>query len=289
MLKNYLSLLRPHQYIKNLFLFLPAFFSLQIKDVEVLLRTALAFVAFCCMASAVYILNDYKDREADREHPQKKHRPLAAGTIGIAQAFILMGTLIILSFISSIYLGKTVFYLLSAYVFINVLYSFKLKHIAIVDIFIIALGFVLRIAVGAYAAPEPIHYSKWIIIMTFLGALFLALAKRRDDVLLAAKGQKVRKSIDGYNLEFINGAMIIMASVLIVAYISYTIAPEIQENFGSEFLYLTVAFVILGVLRYLQITFVEEKSGNPTQILLKDLFLQITILAWILTFIILIY
>lgn len=289
MLKNYLSLLRPHQYIKNLFLFLPAFFSLQIKDVEVLLRTGLAFVAFCCMASAVYILNDYKDREADREHPKKKDRPLASGSIRVEHAFILMGILIILSFISSIYLGKIVFYLLSAYVFINVLYSFKLKHIAIVDIFIIALGFVLRIAVGAYAAPVPIPYSKWIVIMTFLGALFLALAKRRDDVLLAAKGQKVRKSIDGYNLEFINGAMIIMASVLIVAYISYTIAPEIQENFGSEFLYLTVAFVILGVLRYLQITFVEEKSGNPTQILLKDVFLQLTIVAWILTFIILIY
>ncbi|MEM8889298.1 MAG: UbiA prenyltransferase family protein [Bacteroidota bacterium] len=289
MLKEYISLLRPHQYIKNLFLFLPAFFSLQIMDVEVVLRTCIAFVAYCCMASAVYILNDYKDREADREHPVKRLRPLAAGTIKTSTAFILMGSLVVLGFLLSILLGKSVFYLLTAYVFINVLYSFKLKHIAVVDIFIIALGFVIRIAVGAYAAPTPIPYSKWIVLMTFLGALFLALAKRRDDVLLAAKGQKVRKSIDGYNLEFINGAMIIMASVLIVAYISYTIAPEIQENFGSEFLYLTVAFVILGVLRYLQISFVEERSGNPTRILLTDLFLQITILAWLLSFVILIY
>lgn len=289
MLKEYISLLRPHQYIKNLFLFLPAFFSLQIMDVEVVLRTCIAFVAYCCMASAVYILNDYKDREADREHPVKRLRPLAAGTIKTSTAFILMGSLVVLGFLLSILLGKSVFYLLTAYVFINVLYSFKLKHIAVVDIFIIALGFVIRIAVGAYAAPTPIPYSKWIVLMTFLGALFLALAKRRDDVLLAAQGQKVRKSIDGYNLEFINGAMIIMASVLIVAYISYTIAPEIQENFGSEFLYLTVAFVILGVLRYLQISFVEERSGNPTKILLTDLFLQITILAWLLSFVILIY
>ena len=289
MLKEYISLLRPHQYIKNLFLFLPAFFSLQIMDVDVVLRTCIAFVAYCCMASAVYILNDYKDRETDREHPVKRLRPLAAGTIKTSTAFILMGSLVVLGFLLSILLGKSVFYLLTAYVFINVLYSFKLKHIAVVDIFIIALGFVIRIAVGAYAAPTPIPYSKWIVLMTFLGALFLALAKRRDDVLLAAQGQKVRKSIDGYNLEFINGAMIIMASVLIVAYISYTIAPEIQENFGSEFLYLTVAFVILGVLRYLQISFVEERSGNPTKILLTDLFLQITIVAWLLSFVILIY
>ncbi|MEL6254236.1 MAG: UbiA prenyltransferase family protein [Bacteroidota bacterium] len=289
MLKEYISLLRPHQYIKNLFLFLPAFFSLQILDGEVVIRTCVAFVAYCCMASAVYILNDYKDREADREHPVKRLRPLAAGTIKTSTAFILMSSLIVLGFLLSILLGKSIFYLLTAYVFINVLYSFKLKHIAVVDIFIIALGFVIRIAVGAYAAPTPIPYSKWIVLMTFLGALFLALAKRRDDVLLAAQGQKVRKSIDGYNLEFINGAMIIMASVLIVSYISYTIAPEIQENFGSEYLYLTVAFVILGVLRYLQISFVEEKSGNPTRILLTDLFLQLTIVAWLLTFVFLIY
>lgn len=289
MLKEYISLLRPHQYIKNLFLFLPAFFSLQIMEAQVVVRTCIAFIAYCCMASAVYILNDYKDKEADRAHPVKRFRPLAAGTIKTPTAFFLMSSLIIIGFLLSIYLGKSVFYLLTAYVFINVLYSFKLKHIAVVDIFIIALGFVIRIAVGAYAAPTPIPYSKWIVLMTFLGALFLALAKRRDDVLLAAQGQKVRKSIDGYNLEFINGAMMIMASVLIVGYISYTIAPEIQENFGSEYLYLTVAFVILGVLRYLQITFVEERSGNPTQILLTDLFLQITIVAWLLSFVFLIY
>jgi len=289
MLKDYISLLRPHQYIKNLFLFLPAIFALQITDVEILMRTSLAFLAFCCMASAVYILNDYKDREADREHPIKKLRPLASGSILPGKAFGIMSVLILFGFLFSIILGKDVFYLLTAYVFINVLYSFKLKHIPIIDIFIIALGFIIRIGVGANAAPNPIPYSKWIVLMTFLGALFLALAKRRDDVLLAAQGQKVRKSIDGYNLEFINGAMMIMASVLIVSYISYTIAPEIQANFNSEFLYLTVAFVILGVMRYMQISFVEKKSGNPTKILLTDTFLQLTILAWLLTFIFLIY
>lgn len=289
MLKDYISLLRPHQYIKNLFLFLPAFFSLQIKDVDILLRTSLAFLAFCCMASAVYILNDYKDREADRQHPIKKLRPLASGKIATPQALGIMCLLVVMGFLLSISLGKYVFYLLTAYVFINVLYSFKLKHIPIIDIFIIALGFVIRIGVGAYAAPTPIPYSKWIILMTFLGAIFLGLAKRRDDVLLAAQGQKVRKSIDGYNLEFINGAMMIMASVLIVSYISYTISPEIQQNFNSEFLYLTVAFVILGVMRYLQISFVEKRSGNPAKILLTDVFLQLTILAWLITFVILIY
>ena len=134
-----------------------------------------------------------------------------------------------------------------------------------------------------------IELSMWIVLMTFLGALFMALAKRRDDVLLAADGKQVRKSIDGYNLEFINSAMMVMASVLIVSYISYTISPEVQSKFDSQNLYFTVFLVILGVLRYMQITFVEEKSGSPTKILLGDFFLQLTIAGWFITFVILIY
>ncbi|GAB4403867.1 MAG: decaprenyl-phosphate phosphoribosyltransferase [Bacteroidia bacterium] len=289
MLKDYLLLMRPHQYIKNLVLFLPAVFALRIVEPVVVLRTLVAFACFSLVASAVYILNDYLDREADRQHPEKSKRPLAAGTVPAQTALLLMVGLLLVGVPLFALLSRTAFYLVSAYVFLNILYTFRLKHIAILDIIIIALGFLIRIAVGAAVVHPAIPLSMWIELMIFLGALFLALAKRRDDVLLAHTGQKVRKAIDGYNLEFINGAMMIMASVLIVAYISYTISPEVRAKFGTEQLYLTVLFVLAGVLRYMQITFVEQRSGNPSKIVLRDPFLQITIIGWLLTFAWLIY
>lgn len=289
MIRAYFTLLRPHQYLKNLVLILPAFFALRINEWEVVWRTMLGMIGFSLVASAVYILNDYLDQEEDRMHPVKKHRPIASGAIPGQHALILMAVLL-LTIVPVFYLlDKYAFYLVSGYVFMNVLYTFKLKQIPILDIFIIALGFLIRIMTGAVIAVPHIPLTTWIVLMIFLGALFLALAKRRDDVLLAAEGNKVRKSISGYNLEFINGAMVIMASVLIVSYISYTISPAVQEKLGTEYLYITVLFVLLGMLRYMQITFVEEKSGSPTKIFLRDRFLQLTILGWGIAFVVLIY
>ncbi|MEL6674987.1 MAG: UbiA prenyltransferase family protein [Bacteroidota bacterium] len=280
-MKEIITLLRPHQYVKNLFLFFPAFFALRITEIDVWLKLGLAFVAFSAIASAVYILNDYLDRKADAQHPVKKHRPLAAGTVSSTTAFLLMSGLLIFGLSIFAFLSKQALYLVTAYVAMNILYSIKLKHIPILDIFIIALGFVIRIGLGAVSVERQIPLSMWIVLMTFLGALFIALAKRRDDVRLAEEGLQVRKSISGYNLPFINGAMMIMASVLIVSYISYTISPEVQARFGSKYLYISVGFVIMGLFRYLQITFVEERSGSPTKILLSDVFLQLTIIGWL--------
>lgn len=289
MIRDYLTLMRPHQYVKNLVLFFPALFALQLTldHGEIIWKIAIGTVAFSLVASAVYILNDYIDREHDREHPTKKDRPLASGRVQAATALTLMGVLVVLGLSIFAWLSMSALYLAIGYLIMNVLYSIRLKHIPIIDIFIIALGFVIRIAIGSEVGDIPL--SMWIILMTYLLALFLALAKRRDDVLLAAGGKKVRKSIDGYNLEFINGAMMVMASVLIVSYISYTIAPDGGKKFGSEYLYITVFFVLLGILRYMQITFVEQKSGSPTQVLFKDLFLQLTLLGWLVTFVLLIY
>ncbi len=289
MVRDFITLMRPHQYIKNLILFAPAFFALRITEVDTLLRMALGTIGFSLVASAVYILNDYLDREEDRQHPKKKDRPLASGRVAPHQALLLMGGLLLIAVPSFYFLDQLAFYLVSAYVFMNVLYTFRLKHIPIIDIFIIALGFLLRIGIGAALAQPHIPISMWMVLIIFLGALFLGLAKRRDDVLLAADGRKVRKNIDGYNLEFINGAMMIMASVLIVSYISYTISPDVQAHFQNENLYVTVFFVLLGVLRYMQITFVEGRSGNPTKLFLRDLFLQLTIVGWIGTFVFLLY
>ena len=178
--------------------------------------------------------------------------------------------------------------ILAAYVVMNVAYSFYLKHIAILDVTIIAIGFVLRLFVGS--AVTDIHLSMWIVVMTFLLALFMALAKRRDDVLIFLDtGKKMRKVIDGYNLQFLDGAMLVMASVVIVAYTIYTTSSEIIERVQSEYLYMTALFVILGILRYLQIAFVEKDSGSPTRIVLKDYFMQLTLLGWIASFAWIIY
>ena len=157
---------------------------------------------------------------------------------------------------------------LLSYIVLNIGYSFYLKHIAIVDITIISIGFVLRLFIGAIVTETPL--SKWIVIMTFLLALFLAFAKRRDDVIhFMNTGKKMRKVIDGYNLQLIDGAMMIMASVVIVSYLLYTTSLEVINRINNEYLYLTSFFVILGVLRYMQISFVENNSGSPTKVLLK--------------------
>lgn len=281
--------MRPHQYVKNVVIFTPAFFALRITEPETVLRLCLGFIGFSIVASAVYILNDYLDQEEDRQHPTKRERPIASGRVPGHQALILMAVLLLVGIPAFYWLDNVSFYLVSGYVFMNVLYTFRLKHVPIIDIFIIALGFLIRISVGANLVQPHVPLSMWIVLIVFLGALFLALAKRRDDVLLAADGKKVRKSIDGYNLEFINGGMMMMASVLIVSYISYTISPEVQNKFGNQQLYLTVFFVLLGVLRYMQITFVEKRSGSPTKLFIRDLFLQLTILGWVLAFVVLIY
>jgi decaprenyl-phosphate phosphoribosyltransferase len=287
-LKAYIALARPHQYLKNGFIWLPVFFGYQITDSKSLALTLLAFAAFCMMSSAIYVINDFKDMEEDRRHPVKKNRPLASGAVEYREALwiglILFGVSVTLSLSG---LPQACLYLLLAYLLLNIAYSQRLKHIPIVDIVCIALGFVIRIFVGGTAAQVPI--SPWIVIMAFLLALFLALAKRRDDLLLTDQGTQVRKAIDGYNLEFISLAMGIMASVIIVAYILYTVSPEVVAKHGTHRLYITAIWVLLGLLRYLQITFVEEKSGSPTLVLIKDYQLQVIILLWLVNIFILLY
>jgi 4-hydroxybenzoate polyprenyltransferase len=287
-MKNIFTLIRPHQYVKNLFIFLPLFFAGQITNPALLINAFLAFVAFSISASAIYILNDYQDIEEDRQHPKKKYRPLASGSISKKGAISLMSIFFIVGISLMAVLSLQAIAILGAYITLNIGYSFHLKHIAILDVTIIATGFVLRLFIGSAVTEIPL--SMWIIIMTFLLALFMALAKRRDDVLLFLNtGKKMRKVIDGYNLRLIDGAMMIMAFVVIVAYIFYTTSTAVVQRLHSEYLYLTALFVILGILRYLQIAFVENDSGSPTKIVLKDKFMQITILAWVFSFVWIIY
>jgi len=282
MIKQITSLLRVSQYIKNIFIFAPLFFAARFSEIDLIISATIAFISFSLCASAVYIFNDYQDIEDDRLHAKKKFRPLASGQISTRLAFALMGILMIAAFALLLPKSLPASSILAFYLLSNIAYSLKLKHIPIIDISIISLGFVFRLLVGALVCE--IDLSHWIVIMTFLLALFLALAKRRDDVLIYTQtGEKMRKVIDGYNLPFLDIAMTIMSAVVIVVYLLYTTSalPLLEEG---NYLYLTTIFVIIGILRYLQITLVEENSGSPTQIVLNDRFIQIDILLWVASF-----
>lgn len=285
---EYIKLARPHQYVKNGFIWVPIFFGYKLDDIQAILRTFWAFIAFCLVASAVYVLNDFKDIEEDRHHPLKKSRPLASGTLGKFEAVWFLIALSIISVsISAAFLNKSVIIVLTAYFLLNFAYSFKLKHISIIDVICISTGFVLRVFAGGFAAD--VWISPWLVLMVFLLALFLALAKRRDDLVLASSGHNLRRVLDRYNLEFVNLTMVVMASVIIVSYILYTVSPEVVHKHGTDKLYLTTLWVIVGLLRYMQITFVDQKSGSPTLIVLKDSFIQLVIILWLLHFYLLLY
>ena len=278
--------MRPYHYVKNLFVFAPLIFSLEFNKITHIENSLAAFILFSIAASSIYILNDIKDIEEDKNHPVKKNRPIVKGDIpiknGLSLSLLLMTAAISLSALFNL----TLMFIILVYLGINIFYSLGLKRVTILDIFIISTGFILRIFAGAVVIEVKV--TMWIIIITFLLSLFLALAKRRDDVLLSGKGLDTRKNIDGYNLPFVNGGMLVMASIVIVSYILYTISEDVINKFNAEHLYLTVLFVILGIFRYMQITFVENRSGNPTMILWTDRFLQITILLWLISFLVIV-
>jgi decaprenyl-phosphate phosphoribosyltransferase len=281
MLKTIFSLLRVPQYIKNFFVFAPLLFSFQYSGTG-FLHTSLSFFLFSLVASSIYIINDLVDIEEDRQHPEKQCRPLASGLISPVAALSIAGLLVSTALVIAVFFENKLAAILLVYFILNICYSIKLKRIVIVDIFTIATGFILRIFAGA--ASSGVQISMWLIIMTFLLALFLALAKRRDDVILSQQGKATRKNIDGYNLQFVDTTMTLMAGVIIVSYILYTISNEVIERLQAEYLYLTSFFVILGIMRYMQVTIVESASASPTKIVLTDIFLQITIFLWFTSF-----
>lgn len=282
--KHYLQLMRIHQWVKNFFIFLPLFFSFKMDHIPLLIADLWAFVGFCLIASSIYIINDWNDIETDRLHPEKRNRPLASGAINKKEASLMILSLVVVGVSVYIFvLGNYIaLALLVSYFILNIFYSLRLKHIPVIDISIVAIGFVIRIFIGGVVTDTPL--SRWIVVMTFLLAIFLALGKRRDDVVIYEEtGDKVRKNVDGYNIPFLNVAIVVVAAVMMVAYIMYTISPEVTERNGDN-LYLTSFFVFVGLFRYLQIIFVEDKSGNPTLIFLKDNFIRIIIILWIISF-----
>ncbi|MCI7017802.1 MAG: decaprenyl-phosphate phosphoribosyltransferase [Prevotella sp.] len=290
-IRHIIKVARPTHWIKNIFVFLPIFFGGALLNTTEVVAAALTFMSFSLAASAIYCLNDIIDVDADRAHPVKCKRPIASGAITIPQAYGMMTVSLLISIVLMFLLpeghAKSILVII-AYFVINVAYCLRLKEYAIIDVCIIASGFVLRILAGGYATG--VHLSKWIVLMTFLLTLFLAFAKRRDDVLrMNTTGRAPRKNTSRYNLTFINQAITITGSVMVVCYVMYTVSPEIIAQFATDKLYLTSILVILAILRYLQISVVDEKSGDPVKVALSDRATQLILLAWMLSFLIIIY
>ena len=292
-MNNILKLIRPHQWLKNVFVLMPMFFGGSLLDPEDIRASVLTFLAYSFVASSVYCFNDINDVEADRRHPVKCKRPLASGAVRMGTAWMLMALMFVLAALMTALLGDRGHILkvggvLLFYYILNICYCAKLKQYAIVDVCIVAFGFVLRVLAGGFATD--ITLSKWLVLMTFLLTLFLSFAKRRDDVLrMNETGEPPRKNTIRYNLTFINQAITVSASVTLVCYIMYTVSPEVVARLGSDMLYLTSVFVLLGLLRYMQITVVDKKSGDPTKMMLHDRFTQLVVVLWALTFLVLIY
>ena len=259
---KYLKLLRVEQWIKNCFVFVPLFFSGNITNLDLLTKSVFAFVIFSLAASCIYIINDYSDIESDKKHPEKRNRPLASGAISkptaITILLVLMISCIALIIFTQYYFNLSVLNIkifllqfnlwklatiIAVYFFMNLAYTFKLKHVAIVDITIIAIGFVLRVLAGGYATG--ILISQWAILLTFVLALVLAIGKRRGELINAQVSGKTRKALDGYNVQFADIALSISCTLAIVCYLMFTLSPEVQERFHSRVFY-TVIFVVFA-------------------------------------------
>ena len=291
-MRKYFKLLRVEQWVKNLFVFAPLFFSGNLTRLDLLLQSIFAFIVFSLAASMVYIINDYSDITSDRLHPIKRHRPLASRAISKSSAITIFAALAF-SVVGLLTFGYFTFsgtlllaYIIGFYVFMNLAYTFKLKHVAIVDISIIAIGFVLRVLAGGKITD--IAVSQWAILLTFVLALVLAIGKRRGELINAQVSGKTRRALDGYNVQFADIALSISCTLAIVCYLMFTLSPEVQSKFHPRVFY-TVIFVVFAFLRYLQQTLVYNKTESPTRIIYKDRYIQVTLLLWLAAFLLQIY
>ena len=275
-----IKLARPKHWIKNVLILAPAFFATTFNSTSIS-ALLLAFLSFSLVASAIYIINDISDRKQDALDPEKNSRPLASETVNVSSALWLSTVLTILALGFAFWISLEAILLIVLYFVLNLLYNWKVKHVSILDLIIVASGYLIRIYLGAIVVG--IEVSNWMTILTFLFALFLAIGRRRQNLTNEAVMQ-ARKSYLGYSAEYNFLIQVYLAAVITIAYIMYTISPDVVTRVSTEFLYVTSLPVIVGFLRYFQIGMVEGESTEPIKLITQDRVTIFAILAWLALF-----
>jgi 4-hydroxybenzoate polyprenyltransferase len=272
--------LRPQQWIKNFFIFAPVIFSRNFLNRPLVLKTAAAFAAFCLIASAHYIFNDIRDMEEDRLHPVKSKRPLASGRLKIGPAVLSCVVIAVLGLAVAVTVNRGVFIISLAYLVLQILYSLRLKHVVILDVFVVAAGFVIRVVAGGLAIEVTI--SSWLLICTMLLALFLAMGKRRHEiVLLEGNAKNHRPILKEYNTALLDQMISVVTASTLIAYCLYTISEETVAKFGTRKLIYTVPFVLYGIFRYLYLIHLKAEGGSPESLIIRDKPLLLDLFLWI--------
>ena len=280
--RSLVKTLRPQQWVKNLFVLAPLLFSQNLFTPAAVGRALTAFVLFCLASSSVYLLNDIRDREQDRLHPRKRHRPLASGELNVSLAAGVMIALLLSALAGAWMVSKPLALVLFGYWLINLLYSTWLKHQVILDVFAIASGFVLRVAGGGLAIEVEI--SHWLLLCTTLLALFLGFSKRRHELgLLKAGAQAHREVLADYNPRFLDMMIAIVTASTVMSYALYTVSEDTMRRFHTHALMLTLPFVLYGIFRYLYLIHHKNEGGDPTQSLLTDIPMLVNVFLWALT------
>lgn len=288
MLNSLIKLARPSQWIKNSLVLAALFFAGIADDRHSLILAIAAAAAFCLLSSSIYALNDLIDREHDKNHPLKKSRPIAAGEISTATAALFSFMLAAAGLFSAWLINFELFIVAVIFLLLNVLYSSWLKHVVILDVMTIALSFVIRAYAGAVAIE--VAASKWMLINTLFLALFLAFGKRRHElVLLDDEATSHRQSLGKYSPYLLDQLISVVTASVVVAYLLYTFSSEVSSKLGTEYLYITVPFVVYGIFRYLYLIHYEEKGGSPTRVLIGDKPLMLDVILWLFTVIIILY
>jgi 4-hydroxybenzoate polyprenyltransferase len=281
---------RPHQWVKNVFVLAPVFFAKDFFEPILLLRAVGAFGVFCLLAGAVYTINDIADAEADRRHPVKRFRPIASGRVSVRAARVLAGVLVVLALLGAAY-GPVSFLVVATLYFVqNLAYSFKLKQYAYLDVILIATGFVLRVIGGGYGTR--VYVSGYILVCTALLALFLGFGKRRHELAAAAvraRAQTQRKALSGYSERGLDTALAVTGLATIGTYLAYTLDADTRAFFGSDKLWLTTVFVVLAVLRFLHLVRSRPRAESPTQEMLRDGPFVAAVLVWVMVVIWIVY
>jgi 4-hydroxybenzoate polyprenyltransferase len=281
-LSLYLTALRPVQWTKNFFVLAAVFFSKSLFDPHAVITVIIAFFLFCLVSGCTYIFNDLCDRDSDRIHPVKSKRPIASGEIGLAQAIVLLIICLAIALTGAYFVNKPFFIVCCVAIVVQVLYSLALKKIVILDVFIIAVAFVLRVVAGAVAIDVEI--SSWILICTLLLALFLALGKRRHELVMVASGvTNNRKVLEEYSSQLLDQMTSIVAASTVISYALYTVSESTKLKFHTQSLIFTIPFVLYGIFRYLYLIHTRQQGGYPENILITDKPLYINIVLWTIT------